>query len=679
MPFFEHLNQETRNRLTGASALVILVTFITFSPVFTAGFTNWDDPVLVTENRLIRSLNAENISAMFSFDSLREFRHYIPLVLLSFAVEYQIAGLEPALYHSTNVVLHCVSAVLVLWFVFRLTQSIPLALLTALLFAVHPLRVESVAWVTERKDVLCAVGYFAGLLVYLAYVRTPHRRALLLLSGIAFLFSLLSKAMAMSFPVILVLIDVFERRTLARSVVMEKIPFFLLAMASGVLALIAHDPATSSLQQIQVGQAAFSFFERIALASWAVFFYAGKLLLPVNLSALYQAPLTSGEVPAIFFAFPFIVGGILAGTFFLRDRAPLVAFGVLWYLVTLVPVLQVAPAGVALIADRFTYIPLTGLLMIVALAAVRVHERFVSRGLPRALVSVAAAVAVLLLAFATRERTKVWENSLTLWNSVLEASDPPPPMAYVHRALAYAERGKLEQALDDYTLALERDSTLAIGWNNRGNIHARQGRYDMALADYRRALDAYPVYTDAFINAARVHMLQRNLPEALAACNKALEIEPGNVLALVLRGQVYDLLRRPDESLRDFTIAIRLQPDFGEAYMRRGDVSFRLGDFTSAIRDYTQALSLGFASEAVFVNRGSAYANLGMFDPAIHDFTRALELNPNHVDAFRNRGLAFMGKGDYAAALQHFERLETMGYKQDPRLLEDLRARIRSR
>ncbi|GJQ21357.1 MAG: O-GlcNAc transferase [Bacteroidia bacterium] len=679
MPLFERLNRETRNRLTGASVLIVLVTLITFSPVFTAGFTNWDDPVLVTENRLIRSLSAENVSAMFSINSLQEFRHYIPLVLFSFAVEYQIAGLEPALYHTTNIVLHCVSAVLVLWLAFRLTQSVPLALLTALLFAVHPLRVESVAWVTERKDVLSAVGYFSGLLIYLAYLRSPQRKALLLLSGVAFAFSLLSKAMAMSFPVILLLIDVFAGRRLSRPVVVEKIPFFLLAIGFGILALVAHDPTTSSLQQIETGQAAFSFFERVVLASWATFFYASKLVAPVNLSVLYQAPLTSGDVPGIFFAFPFVIVAILTGAFLLRHRVPLVAFGVLWYLVALVPVLQIVPAGVALVADRFTYIPLTGLFLIVALGAVRTHEWFVSRGLSRMLVPSTAAIVVVLLAYAARERTKVWENSLTLWNSVLEASDSPPPMAYVHRALAQAERGRLERALDDYTLALERDSTLAVAWNNRGNIYARQGRFEMALADYRKALDVYPAYTDATINAARVHMLLRNLPEALALSNKALEIEPGSVLALVQRGQIYDLLGKPEESLRDFTIAIRLQPGFAEAYMRRGDVSFRLGDFRSAIRDYSQAVNLGFASEAVFTNRGSAYANLGMFDAAILDFTRALELNPNYVDAFRNRGLAFMGKGDYASALQHFERLETMGYRQDPRLLDDLRSRIRGR
>lgn len=678
MPLFERLKRETRNRLTGASVLVILITLITFSPVFTAGFTNWDDPVLVTENRLIRSLNAESISAMFSFHSLREFRHYIPLVLLSFAVEYQIAGLEPGLYHTTNVVIHCLNAVLVLWFTFRLTQNVPLALLTALLFSIHPLRVESVAWVTERKDVLSAAGYFAGLLVYLAYVRSPRRRTLLLLAGFAFLFSLLSKAMAMSFPAILILIDLLERRKLSRPVVVEKIPFFLLAVGSGVLALIAHDPATDSLQLIEAGQAAFSFFERLVLASWAVLFYVWKLLVPLNLSALYQAPLTTGE-PGIFLVLPFIVVGILTGAFVLRNRAPLVAFGVLWYLVTLVPVLQIAPAGVASVADRFTYIPLTGLFVIIAFVVLRVQEGFVSRGFSRAVVPTLAAVAVLLLAYSARERTKVWENSLTLWNSVIEASDSPPVMSYVHRALAQTQRGRLEQALEDYARALERDSTLAVAWNNRGNIHARQGRFETALADYQRALDAYPAYTDAHINAARVHILRRNLPEALASSNKALEIEPGNVLALVQRGQVYDLLGKPDESLRDFTIAIRLQPDFGEAYRRRGDVSFRLGDFSSAIRDYTQAVNLGSASEAVFTNRGSAYANLGMFDPAILDFTRVLDLNPNHVEAFRNRGLALMGKGDYASALQHFERLETMGYKQDPRLLEDLRARIRGR
>jgi len=229
----------SRIQLIGASLILFLVVLVAFSPAFSNQFTNWDDPVYVTDNPLIRSLDWSSIASMFSIGTITQIHHYVPLVLLSYSIEYQLAGPNPAVFHGTNVVLHGIGAILVFWIVFQLSESLSFSLFVALLFAVHPLRVESVAWVTERKDMLSGVTFFGALLAYVFYLRRNKKKLFLLLSGVLFLCSLLSKAMAMSFPFVMLLVDYLRGRKLDKQSILEKIPFFALSIAFGVLTLVS--------------------------------------------------------------------------------------------------------------------------------------------------------------------------------------------------------------------------------------------------------------------------------------------------------------------------------------------------------------------------------------------------------------------------------------------------------
>lgn len=665
--------EKNKSRLAGASVVIFLLVLIAFSPAFSSRFVNWDDPVYVTDNALIRSLDWSSVAAMFSIETIPLIHHYVPLVLISYSIEYYFAGLDPAVFHGTNVILHGISAVLVFWIVLQLSGSLSFSFFVALLFAVHPLRVESVAWVTERKDMLSGVTFFGALLAYVHYLRHSKRRSFLVLAWVMFLCSLLSKAMAISFPVVLMLVDYLQGRKVDRQSLLEKAPFFALSIAFGILALLSQ-PAGTAVQQTETGSLSFSEIDRIFIASYAVLFYAVKFFAPVGLSVLYKLPATDvGGFPWYVYLTPIVVIAGIAALIFYRKKTPMLVFGGLFFFVTLGPVSQIIPVGVATIADRFTYIPYFGFILLAASALLLLRDHVLKqRGIPGSATTFFAVAWVVVLVSATVGRTKVWYDDITLWTSVIDQPSPPA-MAYLQRGLAHAGAMRPREAVVDYTRAIQQDSTLTLAWNNRGNVFARMGNYDQAVSDYGRAIAASPTYADAYMNRGRAFMLQKKYSESAASYRQALELDSTNAQAHYNLGLVYLNLGELDSALAGYNRALALNPEFTEAYVRRGDIYFQELKFKEAIADYTEGINRGSSHEILFTNRGSSYANLGEIDRAIEDFNKALEINPNYTDAILNRGIAFIAKKDYRLALVHFNMLENMGLKQDPKVMKFLR------
>ena len=665
--------EKNKSRLAGASVVIFLLVLIAFSPAFSSRFVNWDDPVYVTDNPLIRSLDWSSVAGMFSFETIPLIHHYVPLVLISYSIEYYFAGLDPAVFHGTNVILHGISAVLVFWIVLQLSGSLSFSFFAALLFAVHPLRVESVAWVTERKDMLSGVTFFGALLSYVHYLRHSKRRSFLVLTWVMFLCSLLSKAMAISFPVVLMLVDSLQGRKVDRQSLLEKAPFFALSIAFGILALLSQ-PAGTAVQQTETGSLSFSEIDRIFIASYAVLFYAVKFFAPVGLSVLYKLPATDvSGFPWYVYLTPIVVIAGIAALIFYRKKTPMLVFGGLFFFVTLGPVSQIIPVGVATIADRFTYIPYFGFILLAASALLLLRDHVLKqRGIPGSATTFFAVAWVVVLVSATVGRTKVWYDDITLWTSVIDQPSPPA-MAYLQRGLAHAGAMRPREAVVDYTRAIQQDSTLTLAWNNRGNVFARMGNYDQAVSDYGRAIAASPTYADAYVNRGRAFMLQKKYSESAASYRQALELDSTNAQAHYNLGLVYLNLGELDSALAGYNRALALNPEFTEAYVRRGDIYFQELKFKEAIADYTEGINRGSSHEILFTNRGSSYANLGEIDRAIEDFNKALEINPNYTDAILNRGIAFIAKKDYRLALVHFNMLENMGLKQDPKVMKFLR------
>ena len=614
--------------------IVLGLTILSFAPALTDGFTNWDDPGYVLENLSIRDLSGSGVKTIFS--SYVE-GNYHPLTMLSLAVEYHFFQLNPGVYHVTNVLLHLLNTALVFWFIMLLTGRLETATITALLFGIHPLHVESVAWISERKDVLFSFFYLGALVAYVLSLRPQgDRRRYLAIALILFVLSLFSKGMAVTLPAVFLLVDYYLGKGITVKTIAEKWPFLVLSVAFGVVAVFAQQ-AKGAIQDITL----FPLYERVLFACYGAVEYLVKLVLPPPLSAFYPYPLRAGgQLPLIYYASPVVLllGGAIVWKSIRHTRD--VAFGVLFYLATLVLVLQLLPVGSAIIADRYTYLPYIGIFFLIGQGYYAVArgqaERF--RRLKPVLMMLLLGYAGWLF-FLTRERCEVWKDNLTLWTDVLK-NYPMVPVAYNNRALTYKSAGSFDLAMADYNKALEIKPDDTEAFSNRGNIYLMTGRYDLALADLNKAL-----------------AVKRDLPVTLNS-----------------RGAVYFNLAKYDEALADFNRAIELQPDYPEAYLNRGNALSVKKEYASAIRDYDEYLRFETRQPNPYYWRGLARANTGDAEGALSDFDACLALNPKFPAAYYERSRAYRSRGDYQSALRDAATAGSLGFKVDEAYLAELKA-----
>src|SRR5258705_873673 len=396
-------------------AVLVLTTAITFERAIHNGFTKWDDQLYVTENHHIRDLSYTALESNF-----RSFLagNYHPLTMVSLALDYRFWGLNPKGYHLTNVVLHLVNTLAVFGLIFLLTGSRELAVITALFFGIHPLHVESVAWVSARKDVLYASFYLGACISYVLWLKRGRLKAFYYVGALGlFLLSLLSKGMAVTLPVVLLLIDFHARRRVPlRKQVLEKAPFFLLSIVFGALPVAAQKEggAIGNVASIPARARAF-------VACYGFLFYLFKALVPVKLSAFYPYPDgVARGLPLIFWLAPLLVAVIALGVYRSRPRGRGVTFGALFYLVNVVLVLQLIPVGRAITADRYTYVSYIGVGFVVALGCrYFMHGPQERHEGPRRAATAVLAVLCGILILAARARCEVGKENVSLWSDVI--------------------------------------------------------------------------------------------------------------------------------------------------------------------------------------------------------------------------------------------------------------------
>jgi len=339
---------ENRRLYLGMSA-ILLITFLVYLPALHNNLLNWDDNAYITDNLLIRTINLKDIFSRFVMGN------YHPLTILVLAVEYKLFGLDAVGYHAVNISLHLINTMLVCYTVLLLSDKIIIALVAALLFGVHPLHVESVAWAAELKDLLYTLFFLASYIFYLKYIKIRQTK-FLFIALLLFLLSLLSKAMAASLPAVLLLTDYFKGRKINVKVILEKVPFLLLAGILGIVAVFAQKGA---IQDIDI----FTFPQRMVFACYGFVSYLFKTVLPVNLSAYYPYPIKSGSnIPVFFYSYLllFIIFSFIV--FHSLKHTKKLFFGIAFFAITVFLVLQLLPVGNAIMADRYSYIPTIGIL-----------------------------------------------------------------------------------------------------------------------------------------------------------------------------------------------------------------------------------------------------------------------------------------------------------------------------
>jgi tetratricopeptide (TPR) repeat protein len=557
----------------GALAVAFLVVLL-YLPALGNGFVNWDDDIYVYANPQLRSIAPPSL--------LRAFTHihppsgnWHPLTMVSHAVDYAMWGLRPLGHHLTSILLHGCNAALVVLLAVRLLQARGCALskqgmlaagvVAGLLFGLHPLHVESVAWVSERKDLLAALFYLLGVLSYLRYAGHAAgavglwrvRRYLATL--LCFVLALLSKPMALSFPFVLLIIDWYplDRLKNLRRILLEKIPFFVLDLGLATVTVLAQraSGAFRPLAEVSLGS-------RVLVATKAAALYLAKTLLPTGLLPFYSYParvsLWSWE-----FGLPVVVmtGAALACLATVKKRRVFAAV-LACYGVVLLPVLGIVQIGPQAMADRYTYLPSVALVALLGAGCGVLWDRHaVAAAWWKKACAVTAALLLLgLLSWQSVRQIGVWRNSETLWSRVIQY-EPWNTEAYNNRASHYYDQGEYEKALADYDSALRLQPSLGRAhankrrsayFNDRAITYVRLGRYAEALADESQAIGLRPTQASYYFNRGNIYFLTGRYPEARDDLDRAIAASPVPVPAYFKkRGQIYRRLGMEDEALQD--------------------------------------------------------------------------------------------------------------------------------
>lgn len=579
--------------------VIALVTAFAFVPAIHNGFTDWDDPFYVTDQPLIRDSSPSGFRAMFS--TYVE-GNYHPLTMASFAVDYRFWKLNPRGYHITNIVLHVLATLAVFGFIFLLTGSNELSAVTSLFFGIHPLHVESVAWVSGRKDVLYALFYIAACIAYVLWVRGRRPKAATYAGSLAlFVLSLLCKGMAVSLPLALLAIDFYLRRKASlKTLLLEKAPFFLIALIFGYVAVVAQ-AKQGAVQNL----AAFAFYERILFACYGISAYLIRSIVPGDLSALYPYPLRTGGggLPLVYYLAPLGALAFVAAVCWSLRSGRAIAFGALFFLINVALVLQLFPVGSAVIADRYTYLSYVGVGFIIASVVRSLIRGVLSRQLVlRTAVTVLLAAAGALAVFATRARCEAWKDNITLWNDVLRQY-PNLPLGYTMRARSYMQQGRNDRALSDAEKALSLDPKQPRALTMRGTIRYLNRDNQGALSDLERAVSLEPDEAVPWNSLGAVHLALGRHDLALVDFSRAIELKGDYAEAYLNRALTLSGMNRLREALPDFDVSIQLQPGNAKAYLWRGQAKFLLGDQAEALRDALRAQALGYPVEAAYLER----------------------------------------------------------------------------
>jgi Tfp pilus assembly protein PilF len=611
-----------RTRLLTLVALLI-ITFLVFRGAADFSFVNWDDDVNVTENPYVKDLSPQSIRQIFTTHVIG---NYNPLTTLSFAVEYHFFGEQPKAYHITNILLHLFCTSFVFWLMLLLGMNTRGACIVALLFGIHPLRIESVAWITERKDVLFGFFYLLALIAYVLFLKKKKKRYFLL-SLLFFVPSLLSKIQAVALPLTLLVVDYFMDRPLKVRLLYEKIPFFILSLIIGLVGM----HFLKVMGSLSVNEV-FTLVQRLFIGTYSLSVYLIKSIVPYQMSALYPYPKT---IPVIYYLSPLFLAAVVYLVIRSARHTKDMVFGTLFFLVNVIFLLQVVGAGQGFIADRFTYIPYIGLFFVYA----RGFEYVVTKRKKIKALAYVVGIAYMIAMFTVSIiHIGVWKNSETLFTDVLK-KHPNIPVAYNNRGRYYRTLNLRDKALADYNKAISLNPEGYATYNNRGKVYFDLNEDDKALADY----------------------------------NKALEIEPDYAEALANRGAVYGKKGDYDKSIRDLTRAVDIDSIHYNTYSNRALVYFNTEKYEQSIDDCNKFLKYEPSNADMINLRGLSKRMLNQFPEAIADYTLAIQLDPGQGAFFQNRSLAYFAFGDMGKALSDANQAEALGVKMNTAYLQRLR------
>ncbi|OGS36695.1 MAG: hypothetical protein A2506_01410 [Elusimicrobia bacterium RIFOXYD12_FULL_66_9] len=589
---------------------IFLISPAPFWPALHNGFVNWDDAANLLENTHYRGLGWTQLRWMFT--SLFP-PPYQPLSWLTFGADYCLWGLDPMGYHLTNLVLHAANAVVFFFISARLLAAARdtetnaagvrlAAALSALLFAVHPLRVESVAWATERRDVLSGFFYLLTILSYLRLGREPASPRRLAAPLVLYLLSLFAKGMGITLPLVLIILDVYPLRRLsgaprewlgpkARALLWEKVPFFALAVAFAVVGVVSQSQSGAVASLGAVGPAA-----RLVQSLYGLAFYAWKTLIPTGLSPLYLRPVPFVPTTPAFLAGAAFVCVLTIGAIRARRRWPALPTAGAYYTVTLLPVLGLVPLGVQLVADRYSYLACLVWPLLIAGAIADLPAR------PRRIAFWGGAGVLVLLGTMTWRQTLVWRDSTRLWRHALSI-DATNSVAHRNLAIALLGDGRQAEAIDECEKALRISPSYADGHAFLAQILLTQGRFQEAAEHYSAVLRAKPDDASAHYNLGLALYKQGRWQEAIPHYRRVVEIDPQRIDARVNLGAALTTGNQWSQAIDVYREALRLAPDNANAHNSLGVALAATGRIEEGLAQIEQAVALSPSDPEIAKNR----------------------------------------------------------------------------
>lgn len=699
----------------GICLALALAVFAVFGQTREFEFINYDDDAVVYNNPAVtRGLDLHEIARVFTQESGRD--SWFPITDISHMLDWQLYGPNAGGHHLTNVLLHAATAIILFLVLQEMTGGPWRSAFVAAAFAVHPLRVESVAWIAERKDVLSGIFFMLAIWSWYRHLRrrpaagsftaavNPEHWTPGYYWALAFfVLGLLSKSMIVTLPVVLLILEYWPLRRLTlrslATLLLEKWPFFLICAGGCAVTVLTQRHVVMAAQHL-------TWPWRAANALMAYVDYIGHTIYPVGLALLYPHPPDHLPLPRLCLSVIIIIG-LTVGTVLARKRRPWLLAGWLWYLIVFLPVIDIMQTGDQTRADRYSYLPQIGLFVMISWEIAELLRPLPFR---KIVLGCAAAALLAALSAASYLQTSYWKNSITIWKRTLSLW-PGSYIAHCNLGIALADRGDAAGAVEHFDRALLINPDDAKSINNLGKVLTSEGKLDAAIQHFHQALHLDPENASVLNNLSVALAAQGKVNEAVQDLDSALRLKPEDADAYYNLGNIYAARADYDDAAQNYEAALEINPDFAEALCNFGLILARQGKLPEAIEQYERAIrvkphyldalnDLGGALAAqgnisaaasyyqqaldlkpddanTLNNLGVILARQNKLDDAIKCFTRAIQLNPNDPSSFNNLGIALSSQGKMAEAIENLQQALVLARAQNNTELEEsIRARL---
>jgi protein O-mannosyl-transferase len=570
--------------------LILIFVTLVYSNSFRNSILNFDDVEYFTLYPEVLKLNWENLILYFS-------KHYVlmyqPLPVLTFAINNALTGLNTTPIHIVNLLFHLGNVVLLYRFIYLLRNSKTEALIVAFLFGIHPMNVEAVSWISARSSGMYVFFFLTGLNYYLKYLKQELKWKYFLLAGLFFILSLFSKAQAVTFPLVLMLLDYFYvRKIFSKRVIMEKIPFLILSMIFGFIALADKGTQQNLTEGMMIN---YNSFDLVFLVTWSFAFYLIKFIFPVNLCSVYVYPLKVNGLLPLDYYFSAAIFVLLIYLIYKNRKHRWLLFGVGFFIAVISINIQLIPSRLFIVTERYGYLPYVGFFILVIYfidnwkksnsMSFQKYSSYLMGGL---------ILYSIIFSFEVIGRNRVWANDLTLMDDIISKNPEVPYLyrAYGIRGLYKANNGNPVEGINDFTKAIEIFPTDGKTYMNRAIAYSRMNNNTAAVSDLNEAAKRSPEQPEIFSYRAILIYQMGNKEQAWKDCNRCIELDS----------------------------------NFTDCYITRGTVAFDRLDYNQSISDFTKAIELQPTSNIAYKNRGQVYIQMSVKDKACNDFQKAAEM-----------------------------------------------------